>query len=266
MPTCFCVVNGCSHGGRDPISDKPTGKVVDPRTYRAHTLADRQAAFHATEQNPEAVLEAQIEEITTHLSASVLADNVSGPSPVPGGSLWSRDPENSQSQDKGSPNSTFQAGRLSSSPISAPHNSPPKHLNSPKSPSSPPRQTGSRRSRESELLASLSCLEEEVNTLHKNTLERLACLGRPSSLGPPTSFPLSDLLQSSRNIQGELDIVMFKGHAVAELKASIVSKLQKIDQKLMTAKKNWNKELSEIKAAKTPVQGVPCETGMTLID
>jgi hypothetical protein len=59
---------------------------------------------------------------------------------------------------------------------------------------------------------------------------------------------------------------MFKGHAVAELKASIVSKLQKIDQKLMTAKKNWNKELSEIKAAKTPVQGVLCETGMTLID
>lgn len=102
--------------------------------------------------------------------------------------------------------------------------------------------------------------------LHKNTLSRLACLGRPSSSGLPTSFPLLDLLQLSRTIQGELDIIMFKGHAVAELKASIVSKLQKIDQKLMTAKKIWNKELSEIKAAKTPVQGVPCETGMTLID
>jgi hypothetical protein len=92
MPTCFCVTHGCySSCGKDPISDKPLGRNVDGRTFKAHTLADRQAAFRAAEENTEAVLTAQIEEITAHLSASVLADNVSGPSLVPGGPLWSRD-------------------------------------------------------------------------------------------------------------------------------------------------------------------------------
>ena len=42
-------------------------------------LADKQAAFRVADENAELALTAQIEEITTHLSASVLADNVSGP-------------------------------------------------------------------------------------------------------------------------------------------------------------------------------------------
>ena len=88
MPTCFCVTHGCcSSGSKDPISGKPLGRNVDGHTYKAHTFADRQAAFHATEENTEAVLTAQIEEITTHLSASVLTDNVLGPSLVSGGPL-----------------------------------------------------------------------------------------------------------------------------------------------------------------------------------
>ena len=86
MPTCFCVTRGCySSGGKDPISHKALGRNVDGRTYKAHTVADRQAAFRAAEENTEAVLTSQIEEITAHLSASVLADSVSGPSLVPGG-------------------------------------------------------------------------------------------------------------------------------------------------------------------------------------
>jgi hypothetical protein len=38
---------------------------------RTVTLTNRQAAFHAAEENTEAVLAAQIEEITAHMSASV---------------------------------------------------------------------------------------------------------------------------------------------------------------------------------------------------
>ena len=91
MPTCFCVTHSCcSSGSKGPISSKPLGRNVNGCMYKAHTVANRQAAFHAAEENTEAVLAAQIEEITTHLSASVLADNVLGPSLVSGGSLWSR--------------------------------------------------------------------------------------------------------------------------------------------------------------------------------
>src|SRR5271155_1359009 len=91
MPICFCVSHGCSSaGGTDPISHKPRGKNVDTRTLKAHSVADRQVALHAAEQNTEATIDTQIKEITAYLSASVLADEVSRPSKSPGGSLWSR--------------------------------------------------------------------------------------------------------------------------------------------------------------------------------
>jgi hypothetical protein len=265
MPTCLCITHGCcSSGGKDPISHKPLGRNVDGRTYKAHTLADRQAAFRAAEENAEAVLTAQVEEITAHLSASVLADNVSGPSPVPGGPLWSRN----GSEDRQSNNEISSSIKQTGGP-----SSPSSTIHSPlcgwgSSQSRPisshsPRQTGARRSHEVELIACLSELEQELNTLRERALEGLARLGRPSSSGPPTLFPLSELLQSSRSLKEELETVTFKSPAVLEVKTSISSKLQKIDAKLIAAKKDWNQKLSDIKAMKTPIhEGVSCDTGM----
>lgn len=268
MPTCFCFTHGCySFGGKNPISAKPLGRNVDGRTYKAHTVADKQAAFRAAEENTEALLTAQIEEITAHLSASVLADNVSGPSLVPGGPLWTRNNSEDLQSDNDFPTSMKQTGGPSS-PSSMTHYSPPTRSSFPSeslttSSNSPPRQTSSRRSREAELIVCLYELEQEVNTLRDRALEGIARLGCPSSSGPPTLFPLSELLQSSRSLKDELEIVMFKGPAVIELKTSVSSKLQKINAKLIAAKKDWNQKLSDIKAMKTPIhEGVSCETGM----
>lgn len=262
MPTCFCVTHGCcSSSGKDPISDKPLGRNVDGRTYKSHTIADRQAAFHAAEESTEAVLAAQIEEITARLSASVLADNVSGPSLVPGGPLWSRNSSEDHQSNNNFPTSTKQTGGPSSSPSSMTHHSPSSSQSLPTF-SYSPRQSGSRRSREAELIACLSELEQEVDTLCERALEGLTRLGCPSYSGPPTLFPLSELFQSSRDLKDELETVTFKGPAVCDLKTSISSKLQKIDAKLVAAKKDWNQKLSDIKAMKTPIhEGVPCETG-----
>jgi hypothetical protein len=280
MPTCFCAAYGCcSSGGKDPLSHKPFGRKVDGRTFKAHTLADKQAAFRAAEENAEAVLTAQIEEITAHLSASVLADKVSGPSSIPGGRLWSRNGSEVHESNNEFSSSIKQTGGPSLSPLS-PSRSPHGPSLSPSSPSrSPrsnwsssqslptsshsPRQTGTRRSQEVELIACLSELEQEVNTLRERALEELTRLGRPSSSGPPILFPLSELLQSSRRLKEELEMVTFKGPAVLVLKTSISSKLQKIDAKLVAAKKDWNQKLSDIKAMKTPIhEGVSCDTGM----
>jgi hypothetical protein len=262
MPTCFCVTRGCcSSGGKDPISHEPLGRNVDGRTYKAHTLADRQAAFRAAEENTEAVLTAQIEEITAHMSASVLADRVSGPSPLPGGPLWSRCGSEDHHSNNEFSSSIKQTGGPSTSPSS-------QILSSQSLPTSShsPRQTGSRRSREVGLIACLSELEQEVNILRERALEGVTRLGSPSSSGPPTLFPLSELLQSSRCLKEELEKVTFKGPAVLDLKTSISSKLQKIDAKLVAAKKDWNQKLSIIKAMKTPIhEGVPCDTGMVSI-
>ena len=57
-------------------------------------------------------------------------------------------------------------------------------------------------------------------------------------------------------------MVMFKEAADFNLKTSISSKLQKIDAKLVTVKKDWGQKLFNIKAIKTPIHGVPCETDM----
>ena len=91
MPLCFCESYGCSSaGGTDLTSHKPKGKNVDTRTFKVHSVADRQATFRAAEKNTETAIDTEIKEITAYLSASVLADRVSGPLQSPGGSLWSR--------------------------------------------------------------------------------------------------------------------------------------------------------------------------------
>lgn len=249
----------------DPISRKPKGKNVDARTFKAHSVADRQAALHAAEQNTEATIDAQIEEITAHLSACVLADEVSGPSQSPGGSCWSRCDafEDCPPQDR--PIATpKRAHPQLSTPLPAARNSyPGSH---PTSLHSPPRQAGSRRSRESEIITSLAVIEVEVGALYNEALNSLSHLGKPSSYGPPSSFPLADLFLLSNDLKSRLEIITFKGHSVLELKRSILLKLQDIDRKLMIAKRVWNEELANIRAAKTPVYGLPCETGKVFLN
>jgi hypothetical protein len=266
MPLCLCDSHGCSSaGGTDPISHKPKGKNVDARTFKAHSVADRQAAFHAAEQSTEATIDTQIEEITTYLSACVLADEVSGPSHGSGGSLWSRhnDFENCLPQDKPIATPKRAHPRLSTPPTAAHISHPgfrPTYLHS------PPRQAGSRRSREDDILASLASIEVEVGALNYEALNSLAHLGQPPPSGPPSSFPLANLFLLSKDLKSRLEIITFKGTAVLKLKDSISLKLQNIDRKLMTAKIVWNEELANIRATKTPVYGLPCDTGKFLLN
>jgi hypothetical protein len=270
MPLCFCVSHGCSSaGGIDPISRKPKGKNVDSRALKAHLVADRQAALHAAEQNTEAAIDTQIEEITVYLSASVLADEVSSPSQSPGSSLWSRydNLEDHLPQDKAdkhiaTPQKTQLATLLPAAHKSHPGSRPGSR---PTSLHSPPRQAGSRRSREDEILASLANIEVEVDALNHEASNNLARLGEPSPSGPPSSFPLADLFLLSNDLKSRLEIITFKGTAVLELKGSIFLKLQNIDHKLMIAKRAWNEKLANIRATKIPVYGLPFDTGKVLL-
>jgi hypothetical protein len=262
MPLCFCVSHGCSSaGGTDLNSHKPKGKNVDTRTFKAHSVADRQAAFHAAEKKTETAIDTQIEEITAYLSASVLADKVSGPSQIPGGSLWSRpnnDFEDCLPQDE--PIATLKRAHSQlPTPQLAAHNARPTSLHS------PARQASSRRSREDAILASLADIEVEVDALRHEALNSLAHLGQPSPSGPPSSFPLADLFLLSKDLKSRLEIITFKGPSVLTVKDSISLKLKSIDRKLMTAKKVWNEELANIRATKTPVHGLPYDTGTVLL-
>jgi hypothetical protein len=261
MPLCFCDSHGCSlASGTDPISHKPKGKIVDTRTFKAHSVADRQTTFSAAEKHTETTIDIEIEEISAYLSAIVLADNVSGPSQSPGGSLWSRhnDFEDYLPQDKPIANSKPAHSQLSTPPMAA-HNSRPTSLHP------PARQASSRRSREEGILATLADIEVEVDAFYHEVLNNLAHLGQPSPSGPPSSFPLADLFLLSKDFKSRLEIITFKGSAVLKVKDSIFLKLKDIDRKLKTAKIVWNEELANIRATKTPVYGLPCDTGKVLL-
>ena len=185
MPACLCVTYNCG------------GTIIEPRTFRNHQNLDQKAAFHAAERNTQVMVDSQIKDITAYLSASVLADEVSGPLQTPGGSLWLR-PDSSEDylpQDKSSfAPKAMQARPLSLNPL--PHNS---HLDlhcpNPNQPSShcPPHQPGSRCLCEAEILASLADIKVEVDALKHKASECLAHVDRPSSSGPPPPFPLRDL-------------------------------------------------------------------------
>lgn len=255
MPHCLCVSHGCSSVG---------GKNVDPRTFKAHSATDRQAAFRAAEQNTESTIDTQIEEITAYFSATVLADEVSVPvtSQSTGDSLRSRrnDSKGCSTQDK--PFVTVkQVQPQSSAPSSSFYNGSCPQVPSHTSSHSPRRQVGSRRSREDEIIACLADIEVDVDAFYHEALNGLTHLGQPPASGPPSSFPLADLISLSMDLKSRLDIITFKGPTVLERKGSIFLKLQDIDLKLMIATKVWNEELANIKAMKSPAYGLPCDTG-----
>ena len=129
----------------------------------------------------------------------------------------------------------------------------------------PAHQASSRRSREDGILASLAHIEVEVDTLYHRALNSLAHLGQPSPSVPPSSFPLADLFLLSKDLESRLEIIMFKGPSVLKVKDSNFLKLKTIHCKLLMVKISWNEELATIRAMKTPVYGLPCDTGKVLL-
>ena len=239
MPICFC--SSCSPlGGVDSVTGRARGIKQDTRTFKAHSLKDKKEAFLTAEKKAEEAVEAEIEEISAYLSATVLADKVSGPSDDPVGSLWSRDISFSDDS-----NTTLDAHSTS--------------VSSTVTPSHPHRQAGSRRSREAEIILCLSDIEAEVNALLTESKKALTLLAFPS-IGAPTQFPLSNLLDTSYSLKSRLDGIKFKGPAVLELKDSISRKLLLNEKNLTDTKRQWTVMLSDIKTINSPIHGIPYET------
>ena len=288
MPLCFCTSFDCSSiGGVDPINGTPRGVFLDIRLHRQHALQDKKAIFRKAQEDADNALESQLQDITAQLSANTLADNISGPSTQPGGSLWSRETCNADPIFSGDIPSKFHAA-----PRQIPNDPPPSNFHAvprqiPNDPQHPPavdspstsssrtslsrpthmpppytlaNRAGSNRSREQEVISSLSLLESDVQKLLDEVQNRLANLGRPSPGGPPIPFPLLPFLQKSSDFRIQIDVVTLKKPAVLKLKDSISRKLQQIDSQLKTAKADWTQEQSDIQTSATPVYGIHHET------
>ena len=263
----------------DPVTGRAKGIKQDSRTFKTHSLKDKKEAFHAAEQKVEEAaavvpVEAEIEEISASLSATVLADRVSGPSEDPMASLWSRD--SSFYNDSNATLDTQSSSSVSSDPS---HRTHPHSLSrdslfyngsnatpdtqSPSSvsgdPSHPHSQARPRRSREAQILLCLSDIEVEVNAFLSESKTALTLLGLPS-IGAPTQFPLLNLFDTLDSLKNQLDCVKFKSPAVLELKDSISRKLLLNEKNLTNAKKQWMLTLLDIKTINTPIHGLPYET------
>lgn len=273
MSLCICSVYGCGQAV-DPLSGKQ-GRILTHREVKIHKIAESAAIARKTsilqnaEDDAHAVMEAKIEEITTYLASQTLADNVSGPSVH--NPLWSRDvvyPSGDLGSRSRSPPSTPASKSSTSSTqsvIPERHSSIPSYPTSSPLRESPPAKSSPGMHREEELIRVLTDeLAPDVKNLLDETLERLKCLGTPSSAGPPPPFPLASLLERYTKLSQRLEGVRFKSPAVVAVASPISKNLLRIDSKLKKAEKNWIEELAHISTMKTPSYGIPHNTGISL--
>ena len=259
MPLCFCSKNRCfEQGGIDPISGKPKGMPVNHKTFQSHSLDDQVAAYEKAKEQADKTIEDQVEQISIYLASQTIADNVSGPSTSPGGRLWSR----STLED----NVTRTPMKAISKPIfSSDPPIPPYTKFSLKPSLSPPSKTTSKspspRHRDTEIITLLSDLQVAVKMLEDETSARLDVMERPSVRGPPTAFPLLDLIDRLEAFKDRLTTITFKSPAVTTAWEEISARIYFIEKRLVRAKKDWARDLATIKETHTPKTGIPFDTG-----
>jgi len=182
MPLCSCVSGGCrERGGIDPLTGKSKGLSISARLREKHALEDKILAVKEAENKAQAAVDSQIEEITTYLSTSTLADRVSGPFSNLGGRLWSRTDGDA---DCFPSRVSVNLSKSRDSPNRPEHNS---GTRSPQSQRSPP----DLRSRKDEIQSSLLDLQSDVKEFVDEVSLRLDGLVPFSPKGPPSAFPLS---------------------------------------------------------------------------
>ena len=241
----------------DPISGKPQGVRVSPKTFQSHSLDDQVAAYEKAKEQADKAIEDQVEQISIYLAAQTIADNVSGPPTSSGGRLWSRR--------TGKDTVTFTTTKASPKPIFSSGQHTPPCTNSSNPSSSPPSRTPPKpstpRHRETEVLACLSDLRVDVKVLEDEASARLDVIQMPPARGPPATFPLLDLIDRLDALKGRLTTISFKSPAVATAWEDISASIYFIEKRLVRAKKDWARDLATIKATHTPKTGIPFDTG-----
>ncbi len=240
MPVCFCTVRGCrDSGGVDPASGKPFGRTVTANVLRAHSL-DQLAHETNHELNCD-VEDDEIEQLTSKIAGTTLADQMNGPATtVPGGRLWGHYFSKAESP-------------LPTSPFAS-------HIPRENVPSLSSNQDTPPRSREVELLRCLSSLDIDINAFVDEVELDVGQICLPSSKEHPEPFPLQTLITKFGFLQSRLDTVSFKSPAVKLRKECLETKLAAAGELLQNARCSWDVRLKKIQKVKTPSKGVHFDT------
>jgi hypothetical protein len=81
MAKCYCQSSGCAATG---------GRKVARCTYKSHAHIDCGNQVLNAQATSQSALQEQEEVVTSYLAAMTLSGQISGPSPHPGGRLWSK--------------------------------------------------------------------------------------------------------------------------------------------------------------------------------
>ncbi len=232
MPNCFYTIHGCCDwGGMDSSTGQPKGRLLSAKAYKTHQLSEKTKMYNEAQQEADAVVERQVEEIAKFIAATTLADGISGTSDCPGGHMWAT---NNEGTHPGTHPTRFES-------------QPPSH--------NPQPQAGSRCSREASILLSLADLEASIQDLFNDSNPRFDALSLLFANNQPASFPLSDLMTRSSNLRTELDNITNKALTVALPKEAILKKLDDLDKRLSYARKKWLQALSAVQEEQTLTHG-----------
>jgi hypothetical protein len=255
MPLCFCIPGGCrARGGIDPLSGKPNGLNIGACLLKKHTLEDKLRTVQEAENRAQAAVDSQLEEITAYLSATTLADRVSGPSSSSGGRLWSRVDGDEAIFPSHKP------GNLSGSRTCRNR---PEYNPGARSPQVP-RSPSILRSRRDEIVSFLTDLQSEVEEFVIDVSSRLDNLAPPLLKEPPSPFLLHDCLDTLDCLKYRLSSITFNGPQSHSLKANISGHLDLAEAKLLGARCQWDNDVATNCMKQTPTYGVFYDTGMLL--
>ena len=247
MPLCFCVSGGCrARGGTDLSSGKPKGLNISARLHAKHTLEDKMLTVREAENRAQATVDSQLEEITSYLSATTLADRVSGPSNGSGSRLWSR---------------VDGDGAIFPSRKSANFGSSDRPEHNSRYPQAP-RSSSTYRSQRDEVVSCLTDLQSEVEEFVIDVSLRLDNLVPFSPKGPPSPFPLLDCLDALDCLQHRLSSITFKGPQSLSIEANISSLLTSAEAKLRLARSQWDNDVATTRMSQTPTYSVFYDTGI----
>ncbi|KAF5327761.1 hypothetical protein D9619_004081 [Psilocybe cf. subviscida] len=230
---CKCTVHGCRDSG-------PNGRVVTPKILKRHELDERSSSarslYAEAQKLADDTISSQIDDISAHLAASTLSDQVSGSATTPGGRLWGKSPS--------SPNV-----------FSVDQKPPPVPITPPRR----PRQSLNRNP-EKEALSYLNDLGPAVEAFYSRLISAIQSLEEPSSTTKSIVFPLDIFQEGLATFFDQLDLITLKRPSVLERKRPISQQLAESQEHLNFAKLAWISKWEGINEAMQRAPGIPFQT------
>lgn len=238
-PFCQCTVHHCSDyvGG---------GRTLSRNVFNRHQLDERSASATLLQQAGKVsadALKSQIEDLSAHLAASTLSDQVSGPSNIPGGRLWGTE---SLTDDCYEP---------------TPHPLPPSPMPSTTRKSSSRRHTPPPRDQAQEVLQHLRDVDEALDILSKEIASDILSAELPSLEMANTVFPFDVHFEALAHLSDQLGMISFKNDEVTTRMKTAKEKLDRSSKRLTDAKDAWLTRIEQLNRAKRLRGGVSFSTG-----